>query len=150
MPNSKILRSQAMNNAGLTHRGRTVQPHDTRRQPTTGQMMALLEGYTQWGPAYGHMHSDVHPGDGARDGRESLRREASGYAAALSAGGAASEPDVAPPCMVVRFWRWLQHERRIARGIVELGELDDRTLRDLGIHRSEISHIVRYGAEGRS
>jgi uncharacterized protein YjiS (DUF1127 family) len=43
-------------------------------------------------------------------------------------------------------WRRWRHEHAIGRSIAVLAELDDRLLRDIGIHhRSEIEQAVRYG-----
>lgn len=143
MPDSNILRRHTVNDLGYPRRSRTVLPSDTR-QRTTGQMMALLEGYAHWGPAYGHLN--VNAG-AAEEVRESPARAASGYAAALSADTAAVQPAVASPGWIVRLWRWLQREHDIARCIRQLDGLDDRTLRDLGMHRSEIGHVVRHGRD---
>jgi uncharacterized protein YjiS (DUF1127 family) len=47
-----------------------------------------------------------------------------------------------------RRWRRWRHERRIAKLVAALAELDDRTLRDIGIpHRSRIEQAVRYGRD---
>ena len=49
--------------------------------------------------------------------------------------------------MASRWRRWRQ-EREIAALVVDLAELDDRTLRDIGIpHRSQIEQAVRYGRD---
>lgn len=40
--------------------------------------------------------------------------------------------------------------RRQRKAVAELRRLDDRTLRDLGLHRSEIRMAVRYGTDRRS
>ena len=47
---------------------------------------------------------------------------------------------------IVLFWAELRrrHRQRITRNILEA--LDDRTLHDIGIDRSEITSIVRTGA----
>lgn len=39
-------------------------------------------------------------------------------------------------------------QRRIRQAHDHLMELDDRTLRDLGIDRSEIGRVVRFGRDG--
>jgi uncharacterized protein YjiS (DUF1127 family) len=45
-------------------------------------------------------------------------------------------------------WRRWHHEHEIRRSIAVLEELDDRLLRDIGVHhRSEIEHAVRYGRD---
>ncbi|WP_374367256.1 DUF1127 domain-containing protein [Dongia sp.] len=41
--------------------------------------------------------------------------------------------------------RFIQREREIARSIAILSSMDDRGLRDIGMSRSEIDHMVRYG-----
>ena len=43
--------------------------------------------------------------------------------------------------------RRIRRERDIARSIVQLSNLDDRTLLDMGIQRSQIPHVVRYGRD---
>jgi hypothetical protein len=49
--------------------------------------------------------------------------------------------------MASRWKRW-RHEREIAALVADLAELDDRTLRDIGIpHRSQIELAVRYGRD---
>ena len=43
-------------------------------------------------------------------------------------------------------WRHWRHEREIRKAVVTLEELDDRTLRDIGIpDRSQIEQAARYG-----
>jgi uncharacterized protein YjiS (DUF1127 family) len=45
-------------------------------------------------------------------------------------------------------WRHWRHERDIAALVAHLADLDDRTLRDMGIpHRSRIEQAVRYGRD---
>jgi uncharacterized protein YjiS (DUF1127 family) len=45
-------------------------------------------------------------------------------------------------------WRHWRHERDIAALVAHLADLDDRTLRDMGIpHRSQIEQAVRYGRD---
>jgi uncharacterized protein YjiS (DUF1127 family) len=48
-----------------------------------------------------------------------------------------------------RFARGLAAERRRRRAIRQLQRLDDRTLRDIGIHRGEIEFAVRNGVPAR-
>jgi uncharacterized protein YjiS (DUF1127 family) len=46
---------------------------------------------------------------------------------------------------IVILWTRGRRERKIRRAVAALAELDDRTLRDMGIpHRSEIEQVVRY------
>jgi uncharacterized protein YjiS (DUF1127 family) len=42
---------------------------------------------------------------------------------------------------------YIRRERESARSISLLGRLDDRTLQDIGIHRSQITQAVRYGLD---
>jgi uncharacterized protein YjiS (DUF1127 family) len=42
----------------------------------------------------------------------------------------------------------MMRQHRIRRAHTQLLELDDRTLRDLGIDRSEIGRVVRFGRDG--
>jgi uncharacterized protein YjiS (DUF1127 family) len=43
-------------------------------------------------------------------------------------------------------WRWrLRRERDIRSAIAALESLDDWMLNDIGIHRGQIEHVVRYG-----
>jgi uncharacterized protein YjiS (DUF1127 family) len=44
--------------------------------------------------------------------------------------------------------RWIariRKERRIRRGIEEMMALDDRMLRDIGVSRSDVEYVARYG-----
>jgi len=46
-------------------------------------------------------------------------------------------------------WRHWRREREVKKAVATLVELDDRTLRDIGIpHRSKIEYAVRYGRNG--
>jgi uncharacterized protein YjiS (DUF1127 family) len=46
---------------------------------------------------------------------------------------------------VVTLWTHWRRERQIRKAVAALAELDDRTLRDIGIsHRSQIDQAVRY------
>jgi uncharacterized protein YjiS (DUF1127 family) len=48
---------------------------------------------------------------------------------------------------VVRVWSALcREQRQCRRATRELEALDDRTLRDVGIHRCDIKSVVRYGS----
>lgn len=46
--------------------------------------------------------------------------------------------------------RFIKREREIARSIRILSCMDDRGLRDIGISRSDIDHMVRYGRDDRA
>jgi uncharacterized protein YjiS (DUF1127 family) len=47
------------------------------------------------------------------------------------------------------FWTQLQRVSARRRARAQLVEFDDRMLRDIGITRMEIEHMVRYGHRGR-
>lgn len=48
----------------------------------------------------------------------------------------------------VTLWSRWRREREIGKAVAALAELDDRTLRDIGIHhRSQIDQTVRYGRD---
>jgi uncharacterized protein YjiS (DUF1127 family) len=49
---------------------------------------------------------------------------------------------------IARAAKALTRQRRIRRAHEELMALDDRTLHDLGIDRSEIGRVVRWGRDG--
>lgn len=44
-----------------------------------------------------------------------------------------------------RLWAHLRYEREIARVSQRLSEMEDRTLKDIGIDRGQIEHLVRHG-----
>jgi uncharacterized protein YjiS (DUF1127 family) len=46
-----------------------------------------------------------------------------------------------------RTWCVALREYDIARSITQLARMDDRTLRDIGIERCDIPHIVRHGRD---
>lgn len=47
---------------------------------------------------------------------------------------------------VQSWWLALAHRRRISRTAHILDGLDDRTLRDIGLNRSEIASYARHGS----
>jgi uncharacterized protein YjiS (DUF1127 family) len=47
---------------------------------------------------------------------------------------------------IVRLWSAFCRAQQMRRAIAELEALDDRMLKDIGIHRCEIESIVRYGS----
>lgn len=44
-----------------------------------------------------------------------------------------------------RFWSRIRRERNVRRTIASLSALDDMTLKDIGLHRSQIGSVARYG-----
>jgi uncharacterized protein YjiS (DUF1127 family) len=50
--------------------------------------------------------------------------------------------------VIASRWRHWHRERKIKQAVARLAELDDRTLRDMGVpHRSQIEHAVRCGRD---
>ena len=47
--------------------------------------------------------------------------------------------------LVARAFAWIVERHRVNRTIAALSDLSDRTLADIGIERSEIERIARYG-----
>jgi uncharacterized protein YjiS (DUF1127 family) len=47
----------------------------------------------------------------------------------------------------MRFWRYLQERRAAARATRQLAEMDDRSLRDIGLSRADIGRAVRHGRD---
>jgi uncharacterized protein YjiS (DUF1127 family) len=47
--------------------------------------------------------------------------------------------------LVARAFAWVAERRRVNRTVAALADLSDRTLADIGIERSEIERIARYG-----
>ena len=47
--------------------------------------------------------------------------------------------------LVARAFAWIAEQRRVSRTIAKLSDLSDRTLADIGIERSEIERVARYG-----
>jgi uncharacterized protein YjiS (DUF1127 family) len=46
---------------------------------------------------------------------------------------------------LVKAYAWIAEQRRVNRTIATLSELSDRTLADIGIARSDIPRVARYG-----
>jgi uncharacterized protein YjiS (DUF1127 family) len=68
----------------------------------------------------------------------------------LSAGkvaGGLTDSTRAAAAYLWNLWCRIRREREIARSIALLSRLDDRTLHDIGVHRSQIAHAVRYGRD---
>jgi uncharacterized protein YjiS (DUF1127 family) len=42
----------------------------------------------------------------------------------------------------------IAHELRMRRDMRQLAAMDDYMLKDIGLHRSQIEHCVRYGKDG--
>jgi len=49
------------------------------------------------------------------------------------------------PSLTGRLWSWFLESYEHRRAVRALEALDDRTLKDMGISRYEIDHLVRYG-----
>ena len=47
--------------------------------------------------------------------------------------------------LLARALAWIVERHRVNRTIAALSDLSDRTLADIGIERSEIERIARYG-----
>lgn len=52
---------------------------------------------------------------------------------------------VRPTSVLTRFWSGIRHERKVRLTVLSLRALDDRTLKDIGIHRSQIESVARHG-----
>jgi uncharacterized protein YjiS (DUF1127 family) len=63
---------------------------------------------------------------------------------------------IAAPARTTSRGRWIERafagvtrsirdRLQMGRAVAELANLDDRMLRDIGVSRSEIPHVVRYG-----
>lgn len=50
-----------------------------------------------------------------------------------------------PASPSARFWSGLGRERNVRQTIMSLSALDDLTLKDIGLHRSQIESVARYG-----
>lgn len=54
-----------------------------------------------------------------------------------------------PIALVAAAWNAVADYRRVRRAEIELSELDDRMLRNIGITRTEIPHLARFGRDAR-
>jgi uncharacterized protein YjiS (DUF1127 family) len=48
---------------------------------------------------------------------------------------------------IVRGWRYMRERREVTRATRLLAEMDDRSLRDIGLSRSDIGRAVRHGRD---
>jgi uncharacterized protein YjiS (DUF1127 family) len=74
-----------------------------------------------------------------------------GYEAQTALESTAQMPDadvftgiLAAPSRMLRAWREIRRHRR---AMDELSVLDDRMLQDIGVNRSEIPRVARYGRD---
>ena len=110
--------------------------------PESGRRLSfasVIEGFALGATAF-HPGPWVYPID--QGGESDLQRQArpSGPSivtrAARATGGA-----------IVRAWRYYQDRRELARAMATLSQMDDRSLRDIGISRGDIGRAARYGRE---
>ncbi len=100
---------------------------------------SVIEGFALGATAF-HPGPWIYPID--QGGEADLEREArpSGPSfvtrAARATGGA-----------IVRAWRSYQEHREIAKATSILSQMDERSLRDIGISRGDIGRAARYGRE---
>ena len=50
-----------------------------------------------------------------------------------------------PTSSIARFWARMRRERNVRRTMVRLSALDDWTLKDIGLHRSQVESVARHG-----
>ncbi len=49
--------------------------------------------------------------------------------------------------LAARAFAWIREQRRVSHTIATLSDLSDSTLADIGIERSQISRVARYGRD---
>ena len=125
----------------------------------------IMEGFAAYGTSQCQTAASVESARAAAEARSPAREPAPtrhghhidprfansnvvelGRIAALDAGERSRRNWLKSPLQAVAtlgaHWR---REREIRKAVMALGELDDRTLRDIGIHhRSQIDQVVRY------
>ena len=72
-----------------------------------------------------------------------MAHAATGLIAARTAAGGADGSRALG--LVARAFAWIAEQRRVKHTIAMQSDLSDRTLADIGIERSEIERIARYG-----
>jgi uncharacterized protein YjiS (DUF1127 family) len=109
--------------------------------PTRTRLESMIDCFALGATAF-HPGPWVYPIDVEREfdlavARESQpRRPGVGARAVRAIGGAA-----------VRFWRYVRERREVSRATRMLAEMDDRSLQDIGVSRTDIGRAVRHGRD---
>ena len=109
--------------------------------PTPTRFGSVIEGFALGATAF-HPGPWVHPIDEFIEADLALAREARpsrpwiGVRVLQAIGGA-----------TVRFWRYLRERREVSRATALLSGMDDRSLQDIGLSRSDIGRAVRHGRD---
>jgi uncharacterized protein YjiS (DUF1127 family) len=113
----------------------------TSPEATPTRFASVIEGFALGATAF-HPGPWVHPIDGFIEADLALARESGpsrpsiGVRALQAIGGA-----------IVRFWRYLRERREVSRATALLAGMDDRSLQDIGLSRSDIGRAVRHGRD---
>jgi uncharacterized protein YjiS (DUF1127 family) len=123
----------------------------------------FIDGFAAYGEAMGPGCAEASTLSGCQEGHRNSR--ARGYnrneqrpdiswlaeigplslvASARSVGKQTVSP-VRSSQIITRFWSRVRRERQVSRVVATLSALDDRTLKDIGIHRSQIESVARHG-----
>jgi uncharacterized protein YjiS (DUF1127 family) len=109
--------------------------------PTPTRFGSVIEGFALGATAF-HPGPWVYPIDDFIEADLALAREAPPSrpwigVRILQAIGSAT----------VRFWRYLRERREVSRATALLSGMDDRSLQDIGLSRSDIGRAVRHGRD---
>ncbi len=118
-------------------------PEAVPMQPRPGQgaFKSVIDGFALGATAF-HPGPWVYPIDAVReanlaDAREAAPRRPGIGVRIVRALGAAT----------VRTWRYFQERREATRATKLLSEMDDRSLQDIGLSRTDIGRAVRHGRD---
>ena len=117
----------------------TVTSPEAASTPT--RFGSVIEGFAIGATAF-HPGPWVHPVDEFIEADLGLTEEAQptrpwiGLRALQAIGGT-----------MLRFGRYVRERRDVARATAVLSGMDDRSLQDIGLSRSEIGHAVRHGRD---